>query len=441
MVAKRIIQLAAVLLCLGVSLETNAQIKVLEKSSKKPPAWLVSVGDDYFVSSNMGATLEQAQMLCLEDIKKQIISAVAENIKSESSQNTTQITNQSEIVEFNEEFLAKFETRSAVLPFINGISLSKAEAFYYEKTLDKSTKQERYSYSVLYPFSQSELNMLIRKFNEQDAQMEAELDALIEGMDVIESTEQIDAGLAKVEPLLNYFFDDVRIAKAQQTQAAYKKLYSMISLELVSSQPSEMVYVLMLDGSPISTQAKPQIRSNSATEIMYNSAPEKMVIVSYDDTGCIDGEENWIEVGYRLAYTPLKKKFYPVMTTTPMNVRGVGEMTIMANKADSSGVVNGVTLIFQLDNKSREDVILKGITLRVNEFSTPLNDNDLSIALTGGVVSLEIPYTKPLSVANSGSFSKITQLSFTKGHITLQNQNTGATESVPLVVKYTFNQN
>lgn len=424
-------------LIVAIPFTVNGQIKVLEKSAKKVPGWLVSTGNGYFVASNKASSLEAARELCLEDIKRQIISAVAENIKSTTSQHTTQVTGQNQIIDFNEEFMAKFETRSAVVPFINGISLSKAEDYYYEKTQDKSSGITSYSYSVLYPFSEGELRSLISKFNAQDREMEKILNQQIEKLDDINSTEDIDRGISNLTPLLDYFFDDVRIAKTEQTYQTYKKLYSYISLEMVSSSPGNMVYAMMLNGRTITTGMKPAIRSNCAMSLSYSGVGDNMVKVTYDNGGCLDGEDNWVEVSYRLPYTALKRKLYPVMTNTPLRISATGQMIVKLGEVDTlTNMVDGVKLEFQLNNLSSAAAEVRSISLKLKELGSTINESGLNIALANGISAINISSLNSYKLVELSTSKKLYSLPFVNGSIDVVNQSTGAVQSIPIVVKY-----
>lgn len=441
----------------------TAQIKVLESSSKKAPAWIASSGSDYFVASAVGSSLDEAKNLCLQDVKKQIISAVAENLKSSTSQTTSQTTTQNDIIDFFESFDSNFETRSAILPFINGISMSKVDAYYYEKTLNKATGITSYSYSIHYPFSSSELYTLIKKFLAQDAEMETILNNQIDKISNITSTEDIDRGITALTPLLEYFFDDIRISKTKQTIEQYKKLYSYISIELVNSTPGEMTYLLSIEGKPITTAIKPTFKSNCAMGLMYSNIEEGMVKVTYDSEGCSSEDTNFIEINYRIPYFPIKKQLFPAMTKSPLQIAPKGSMNITKifnekeervakneisktnsneeeNKIieEKSTKVDGLNIEFLLDNRSNMPARITSLTLKLEEFNSSINLPRLDIQIPQGVAIVTIPYNKSIilkEIKNSQNFSS---LSFTKGNITVVNPVNNEVQTVPIIVKYTI---
>ncbi len=441
-------KLIIISLLLVVPFLSNAQIKVLESSSKKVPAWVVATGNDYFVASATAPSIDEAKDMCINEVKKQIISSIAENIKSSTSQNMSQTTTQNGIVDYLESFNSGFETRSAILPFVNGVSMSKVEAYYYEKRADKATKEISYSYSILYPFTDAELNDLIKEFLELDAQMEATLNSQIAKLGKIASTEEIDRSIAALNSLLDYFFDDQRISKTKQTIELFKKIYTYISVELVSSEPGEMVYALLAEGNPISTSVKPTFRSNCALGVMYSNMGDGIVKVTYDSTGCLDEDNNFIEVSYRIPYAPIKKQIFPTMTSSPLRIISNGGMNIKmlqpksvegsAPHGDDVEVVSvdGLQIEFQLDNRSSTVAKLTSLILNINESNTTISASNLDIDIVQGVSSIYIPFDKNIDIRQSNSSEKYTSLAFTKGSLTIVNPSNGRVQTLPLVVKY-----
>ena len=55
-----------------------------------------------------------------------------------------------EITEFVDTYSSSTDVKAATVPFVQGISLSKVEEFYWEKLQDKKTKQVYYDYSIKY---------------------------------------------------------------------------------------------------------------------------------------------------------------------------------------------------------------------------------------------------------------------------------------------------
>ena len=153
---KRQLFLTAALL-FSLTSTVSAQFKVVDKSSKKAPAWYQQMVADYLIVSAHEPTLEEAQAACLQEVKKQIIQAVAQNITFSESSNLNQKLEGEEITEFVDTYSSTTDVKAATVPFVQGISLSKVEEYYWEKLQDKKTKEVYYNCSIKYPFTQLEL--------------------------------------------------------------------------------------------------------------------------------------------------------------------------------------------------------------------------------------------------------------------------------------------
>ena len=63
-----------------------------------------------------------------------------------------------------------------------------------------------------------------------DREMYGKLTALEERYGTISDVSEIDEGIRELEPLVEYFFDDVRKSEAESLMKTYRSAYSKISL-------------------------------------------------------------------------------------------------------------------------------------------------------------------------------------------------------------------
>lgn len=201
-----------------LSLSCFAKIKVVEKSAKKVPEWVNTTRKDYIITSAMAPGLERAKEECFAQIKKMIIDAIAQNVKASSESRITQESVNDGIQNFLDAYTSSFQTQSANLPYLTGISESKAEDVYWEKRLNTETDEISYLYCVKYPFPSLELKKLIKEFQRRDQEMSDKLEGLKELYDQITSVDQIDKAITDIEVLKHYFFDDMRQRDAQVLQ-------------------------------------------------------------------------------------------------------------------------------------------------------------------------------------------------------------------------------
>lgn len=299
------------------------QDKVVERSHKKTASWIGAVGDGYFVVTVTGLTLEDAKANCLTQLKTQILGSVAQNIKATSSTNISQTTENNSIASFVESFSSSLETKGATIPFLDGISLSKVEDYYWEKHENKASGKIFFSYSIKYPFTAAQLKSLVYKFREQDQDMEGQLVAAERVLSSTEqassssslieqgvlSTEEIQRTLGVLDMLDRYFFDEVRSSRTRVAINGYRGLYKNLKLVKMGESRGQIQVGLKLGDRLIVTSQKPSVKSNCATQISNVNAGS-LLMISYDVQGCVEQEENYIEVLYRFGGYAVKERFY-----------------------------------------------------------------------------------------------------------------------------------
>lgn len=307
---KRIGLTVALLFCMGtVSLFAQAY-KVIEKSDKRAPAWYESAESGYIVASAETASMEEARQQCMESVKRQIIQAVAQNIEFSDSHVVKQTSgNGDRITEFVDQYLAEGSTRAASLPFIKGISLSKVDGSYWEKRRDKKSGKITYVYAIRYPFPESEHKALVRQFEEQDRAMEDLVKGLEEHISDISSVEEIDQCITKMRPAVEYFFDKTRREWAEGVVLNYKKLLDLSTAEGKENGKGAYVVSLFIKGKKITTAAMPKLTSNCASQLKAVPRGED-ILITYSSEDCLEDEENFVELTFRMPGKSLKHKFY-----------------------------------------------------------------------------------------------------------------------------------
>jgi hypothetical protein len=107
----------------------------------------------------------------------------------------------------DEKFKQSIVSQSANLPFLKGISLSKAKEYYWEKLKNKDGSIV-YGYHIKYPFSNAALEQLIQEYNEYDAQITKSIN---EANDLLETSTdfgEISAKCIELNALQDNLIDD-----------------------------------------------------------------------------------------------------------------------------------------------------------------------------------------------------------------------------------------
>lgn len=418
----------------------SAQTKVIEKSAKKTPEWLNTAVDDYLVVSVTANSLADAQNKALNEITERIIQAVASNVTVSQRSELSEV-NLNGSIDSKDAYSRVSTIRSANLPFLKGISLSKVEDIYWQKVQDKTTKKEHYDYSVKYPFSSSEQRKLIAEFEAMDAEKVTQYEALEQKLNEIESVEEIKDCITRLNTLGEYFFDEVRQSQVKGLQERYRQLYDALSVTGTFLEEGKYQCQVLLDGNPVRVATLPKVSSNCAAQLSVTPT-DGMFVVDYNAIDCLPDEDNFLAIQFRIAGKRLEHKAFLGESgagagTSTFSVVPEGKLILTADSvAAAQRKVFNVQIRLTLNNRGGTPFGLKAIELHVPEFSAPIVFDDIdAVYKTKGVLQV-----KALA---EGEFTakeqKKSAFSFVQGSITLVNPQSGAVERTRISLPYVTN--
>lgn len=288
-------------------ISSTAQIRVLERSGRQP-SWVNGLEKDYIIASGTGATLHDAQENALNMIKQRIVTSVAENVRTSSEIRIEEQSVNNKVNLFLENFSSQTQTESAQVPFLKGVSLSKAEDYYWEKTQNRSDNVIRYNYHIKYPFPEFELQKLVMDFSIRDRQLSNELEEALESIDNLTSIEEIKSKIGELRILSDYFMDG-RKDRARLGINRLQNILNSVQIVEIESSPGQVKYALKLNNNYIKTTINPRVFSECA-RITGTQTKQEYTVINYNFDNCYDDPENHILVSYRLGSTTLQNKFY-----------------------------------------------------------------------------------------------------------------------------------
>jgi hypothetical protein len=288
-----------------------AQETVVERSGRKP-GWVNGPANDFIIVMGTGASVNDAQRNALNLVKESIIDVVAQNVKTTSEMVIEEAIRKSSVTVFLEKFATTVSGTSGPIPYLQGVSLSKVEEFYWEK-LQRGSSAVFFNYYAKYPFPDTELQKLVVDFNIRDQKLTEQLDQLLANIDSIGVIEDIERNITELRILSDYFID-TRQDKAKAGIARYRRLYSGIELVELESGLGELKFALQLGNRLVSTIQRPQITSDCA-RVSGTSIKENHILIQYDYSNCSEDSENNILVRYRFGNTNVQKSFFFDITT------------------------------------------------------------------------------------------------------------------------------
>lgn len=304
--------LSALVLAIAAAFSASAQkkeFKVEESSARNMPEWVNSVERDFLIATASGGDIEEAKAAVIENVKKQIAQSIATRIVSESSLTTSAYQSGSDFSK-TQNLESSILSRTAKLPFIGEISLSKAADYYWERRYYRSTGRYEYFYAVKYPFSEFEMKKLVMEYQEHDRGLNEKIADYQAGIDFVTSIEEISETLNSLRAFQDEFdVHDPRFNQVQSIANQYRQLYDQITIDWFQEKKGVAVVSLSLAGRSISTSQRPQIKSNCASQIS-SSYEGNTLVIKYNDEYCYEDDQNWIEVRFRAGNKYISGKIY-----------------------------------------------------------------------------------------------------------------------------------
>lgn len=431
-------RLTILLAAAAVAVAAHAEVKVLERSDKKTPEWITGAAEGYIVSAVEAPSIAEARTRAEQDIASQMAMAVARNVEASYS-NQSMETASNTGVDSRDTYSSTVAVQAANLPFLKGISLSKADAVYWAKVRDKDTKAEYYQYYVRYPFFRVEQAALEKEFEEYDSAKEAELAALEADIDNVDSLDGIKSALGTLEGLDGYFFDKVRKARVKALADRYRALPKSVVMSGAFTGPRTLVVSFSLNDHAFKVYGPLKATSNCASAISVKPSQGAYTITFATDD-CLDDEENYIEVNTRFEGRKLNEKYSlnsAAEASTRFSVVPTGKVLLAADTASvDERTIAGLNIRLSLNNRGGSPFGVKSLELEVPGLATPIViDNIDAVYTTKGIVQLAVRYEGTVGIADAPA----SRIAMAKGTVTLINPATQAVERVKITLPFSSN--
>ena len=300
---KTFVLLAMLILTMGYAF---AKEKVVETSGKTPK-WIYAVEQGYIIVSAESESLEEAKNKCMLQVKKQILSSVAESVQAESTLNTHEV-GVNGTYSIMDQYASIIETKSAQIPFLSEVSISKAEGFYWEKL--KNKKVYSYRYHLKYPFGQFDLVRLVDDFQSKERALDNQLaDFAADDFSKYTSVEQMMVRLQELKLFkASLLEEDSRFERCKSVERVYGEYIRSIQLRLIQSNREGLVFTANFREKTLSMVAPPKFKSNCLTNIQYRSLGAECVVM-FDYSTCTDEQQTYIDVSFNIGGNKVKNRF------------------------------------------------------------------------------------------------------------------------------------
>lgn len=287
---KNLFGLGFMLSVLISSVSVYGELKVVERSSKKMPEWVMHHPEEYLVAIASASTLQEAQSRVEQELLRKVMCAVAVNVEGE-----TVLDSGVEGDNEWDDFYSRLSVRAAQLPFVSDVSLAKCKDTYWEHSYDKVSNKDSYDIYVLYPFDSATRQKLIGEYEEYDSKMSDSLLRLEEGWKDVDEYEATLQAEGELDVLMAWFPDMQRKKRAEKTLELYRRIKSSLSLvgEIVAK--GECRVMVMRGDRLYKLPGRLKVSSNCASRI--NIRPDASGwTISYDTDDCLEYEENSLKL-------------------------------------------------------------------------------------------------------------------------------------------------
>ena len=315
---------------------SDAQYKVLEKSTRKKPGWVNGTVEDYIIVTGRGKTIDAAKQQVLPLVREEIMNSVAIYVKSKSEV-TIENENRNNVINTIERFKNTSTLETADIPSLKGLSLNKVSEFYWEKLKDKSSGEISVAYHVMYPFSKAQLQQLLDEFNKKEQEMTNKLNGIVDHIDEIKSLEEIKTKIKQLQTLEDYFIDN-RKEKAQLGIAQLKDMLNSVEIVPIENDLGILKYGMKIGQKFYSTSQKPKYKNSECVTIISKTSEGHVQVIKYAYEDCMEDEKNLIHVKYRYGNHKPEQKFYFDITEDQVKIFLRGEINMKAKDKDENNV-------------------------------------------------------------------------------------------------------
>ena len=199
---------------------------------------------------------------------------------------------------------------------------------------------------------------------------------------------------------------------------------------------------MLLKGRPVKVSTLPTVKSSSVTQLNVRPTTDGTFLVTYDDSECIEDEENTIDVmlrleGKRLTYKISLTEAGSGFGSQKFSIAPEGKVLLTAAMVDAAErEVTDVTVRLTVNNRNGNKFAVKSFELNVPDIAVPLVfDNVDAIYSTKGLIQRKMLAQGEYSLRQV----KKNDFGFVKGTLNVVNPDTGAIEPIKVALPYSTN--
>ncbi len=406
----------SLLACMG-------QSRVVDQSGRKP-SWVNGLEKDYIIVAGTGNTAQDAQKNALNMIRENIVNAVAQNVQTTAEFSSREESINNSVSSYFQSFATTTTAASGPVPYLQGVTLSKVDDYYWEKIENRSTGSTTFNYHIKYPFPDFELQKLAMQFRMRDREMSEQLDELYNGVDEVSSLEDVAQSIEELRVLADYFVD-ARKDRAQMAISRYRGIYENIDLVEIESSLGELKYAVRLGDRFIHTTQRPRVSSDCA-RITGTSVEQEYVQINYDYQNCWEDPENHILVHYRFGNTNVREQFYFDITREKVSIF-VNDPIHLSQVSQKDDMIETVRINLTVVSRYEFPFTIDRVVLQWPGHP-PVSAENIGESFSGeGNHSISLEVSQPMDLEKTTSSNR--RVSMLSGYINYRSDVTGETKT------------
>lgn len=287
-----------------------ATVKVTESSARRAPQWIYGAEQNFLIVSAEAEDIETAKNKALNEVKKQIVNAISENVHS-ASYTAVEEAGVNNFYSTMELYRNELATESGNVPFLNQVTLANVTDYYWEKRFNKKTQAEWYVYHLKYPFTRLDQEELVAKFEAQEADINRQLKELEQvDFSTFSSVEQMVAQGTALRTFQSTLMEkDVRRKACDRILRGYKANVEQLSIQAVRVERDKTEYEVYLGEKKMACNIIPYLRSNCLEQMSWQ-VKNGINMVTYDYDRCFEDEQNYIDITITVMGKKINHRFY-----------------------------------------------------------------------------------------------------------------------------------
>ncbi len=342
-----------------------AQQKIIQSSIKSPPDWINGVKAGYQISSGFGNSIDEAKEDALTGLRNQIAASVAVSVKLESSRFTSESIKDG-AVNYFDSLAASTQIKTPDLPVFTGISLSKADDFYWEKVRNRKTKEITFRYYLKYPFTRFDEEKLIEEYLNMEKVKNEALKETLASIPGCNNVEKLVSTKKELRNLIGTLSSEKQL-QAKNGIEQIDNILKSIYIKVINNRCGELTFALRSGEKYLISSKIPKVKSN-CTDITGIDIVEYHYVISYSYDNCYKDDLNYLDVSFNLHGNRISKKITIDITEYYTEIF-VKDPIFVSIRVDEN-----IQIRFSIRSKYDVPFIITGMEIEVKDLSPLIVD-------------------------------------------------------------------